>query len=163
MTDQDGWHRLHPLSPVIAAGRLLAGIGSAAAIALAEGGSLKARVPGLIAVVLLAAAGVVRWLVTRWRLEDGTLRIETGLLRRDSRQLPVARIQAVDVVRPLLARWLGLAELQVRLAGSSSASSRRPERTRGDSGCRRCQPSAGAGPALTGPRPWPRPARRAGP
>jgi len=47
------------------------------------------------------------------------LRIETGLLRRDARQLPLARIQAVDVVRPFLARLVGLAELRVRLAGSS--------------------------------------------
>jgi membrane protein YdbS with pleckstrin-like domain len=34
----------------------------------------------------------------------------------------VARIQAVDVVRPFLARALGLAELRVRLAGSVLAS-----------------------------------------
>jgi putative membrane protein len=114
-----GWHRLHPLSPIIQAGRLLAGLASAAVLALAEGGPLRARIPEVIVVVLLAAAGVVRWLVTRWRLDGGTLRIETGLLRRDSRQLPVTRIQAVDVVRPFLARVLGLAELRIRLAGAS--------------------------------------------
>jgi putative membrane protein len=39
---------------------------------------------------------------------------------RDSRQLPVARIQAVDVARPFLARALGLAELRVRLAGQAA-------------------------------------------
>jgi putative membrane protein len=114
-----GWHRLHPLSPIIQAGRLVAGLASAAALALAEGGPIKARVPELIVVALLAAAGVVRWLVTRWRLDEGTLRIETGLLRRDSRQLPVTRIQSVDVVRPFLARVLGLSELRIRLAGSN--------------------------------------------
>ena len=64
------------------------------------------------------------WLVTRWKLDGATLCIETGLLRRDSRQLPVARIQAVDVARPFLARALGLAELRVRLAGSSHADGR---------------------------------------
>src|SRR5262249_42474140 len=47
-----------------------------------------------------------------------TLRIETGLLRRDSRQLPVTRIQAVDVARPFLARILGLASLRIRMAGA---------------------------------------------
>jgi len=76
----------------------------------------------LVAVVALLSA--VKWLVTRWKLDGVTLRIETGLLRRDSRQLPVTRIQAVDVVRPLLARVLGLAELQVRLAGSRSTDAR---------------------------------------
>jgi putative membrane protein len=71
-----------------------------------------------------AAAALVSWLVTRWKVDGATLCIETGLLRRDSRQLPVARIQAVDVVRPFLARALGLAELRVRLAGSSHADGR---------------------------------------
>ena len=74
--------------------------------------------------VLVVLGAVVNWLVTRWKLDGATLRIETGLLRRDSRQLPVARIQAVDVVRPFLARALGLAELRVRLAGSSHADGR---------------------------------------
>ena len=116
---QDGWHRLHPLSPVILAGRMLAGLASLLAIAIVQGGALDTRIPDAIVVVILAVAAVVRWLVTRWRLEDGTLRIESGLLRRDSRQLPVTRIQSVDLVRPFLARALGLAELRIRLAGSS--------------------------------------------
>jgi len=45
-------------------------------------------------------------------------------LRRDSRQLPTARIQAVDLVRPFFARMLGLAEIRVRLAGSTDADGR---------------------------------------
>ena len=59
-------------------------------------------------------------MVTRWRFEGDTLRIETGLIRKDSRRLPLARIQAVDIVRPLLARMLGVSELRIRLAGSGS-------------------------------------------
>jgi putative membrane protein len=73
---------------------------------------------------LVVVLGFVRWLVTKWTLDGVTLRIETGLLRRDSRQLPLARIQAVDVVRPLLARLLGLAELRIRLAGSNAMKGR---------------------------------------
>ncbi len=121
MTDDGEWHRLHPLSPLIQAGRLLAGLVSILAVTLTQDwhGGYQARIPDLILVVVLAAAAVVHWLVTRWRLDGNTLRIETGLLRRDSKQLPVTRIQAVDVVRPLLARMLGLAELRIRLAGSS--------------------------------------------
>jgi putative membrane protein len=77
------------------------------------------RIPDLVVVAVLVIAAVIRWRVTRWRLDGSTLRIETGLLRRDSKQLPVTRIQAVDMVRPFLARVLGLAELRIRLAGSS--------------------------------------------
>ncbi len=49
-----------------------------------------------------------------------TLRIETGLIRKDSKRLPLARIQAVDIVRPFLGRLLGVSEVRVRLAGSGS-------------------------------------------
>jgi putative membrane protein len=129
------WHRLHPLSPLVQAGRLLAGllalftasltgsIGGVGGIGGPDNGAGHRNSVWLIGeltvVVLLALGAVVRWRVTRWRLDGSTLRIETGLLRRDSKQLPVTRIQAVDVVRPFLARVLGLAELTIRLAGSS--------------------------------------------
>jgi putative membrane protein len=62
--------------------------------------------------------------VTKWALDGATLRIETGLFRRDARQFPLSRIQAVDVVRPFLARIFGLAELRVRLAGSGRSNGR---------------------------------------
>ena len=119
------WHRLHPLSPLVRSGR--ATVGVLAIVGISASGQFGPDGSHLydwgLAVVAVVAA-VVNWLVTRWKLDGATLRIETGLLRRDSRQLPVARIQAVDVVRPFLARALGLAELRVRLAGSSHADGR---------------------------------------
>jgi putative membrane protein len=119
--EADSWHRLHPLSPLIQAGRLLAGLFALLAVALVQGGGgYRSHLPDLLVVIVLAFAALVRWLVTRWRLDGSTLRIETGLFRRDSQQLPVARIQAIDVVRPFLARVFGLAELRIRLAGSST-------------------------------------------
>lgn len=70
----------------------------------------------IIGVVL--ALGVIRWLVTRWWFDGVTLHVETGLVRRDSRTIPVTRIQGVDLVQPFLAKVLGVAELRIRLAGS---------------------------------------------
>jgi putative membrane protein len=115
------WRRLHPLSPIVQAGRLVAGLLSIFVVTIAQHphAGFRVELPELIVAAVLALAGVIRWLVTRWRLDGNTLRIETGLLRRDSKQLPVTRIQAVDVVRPFLARMLGMAELRIRLAGSS--------------------------------------------
>ena len=78
----------------------------------------------LIVAAVIVVTGFVRWFVTRWKLDGATLRIETGLLRRDSRQLPMTRIQAVDVVRPFLARVLGLSALRIRLAGGGTAGDR---------------------------------------
>jgi len=119
------WHRLHPLSPVVRSGRGVLAVLALIAISATQGlGSNGSHLPEIAVGVVAAIAAVINWLVTRWRLDGLTLRIETGLLRRDSRQLPVVRIQAVDVVRPFLARALGLAELRVRLAGSSHADGR---------------------------------------
>jgi len=88
-----------------------------------SGGGLRLAV-FLVLLVLGSVAGVVSWLVTRWRLEDRTLRIETGLIRRDSRQIPLSRLQAIDIVRPLLGRFLGLSELRLRLAGAHHGDAR---------------------------------------
>ena len=56
-------------------------------------------------------------LATRWRIADGNLQIETGFIRRQSLRIPLARIQAVDVISPLSGRFLGLAEVRVVSAG----------------------------------------------
>jgi putative membrane protein len=119
------WQRLHPLTPVVRAGRIVSVLLVAFVIGNARGhADNTTSIYDLAVVAVVIVVGAVHWLVTRWTLDGGTLRIESGLLRRDSRQLPLARIQAVDVVRPFLARLFGLAELRIRLAGSSSANGR---------------------------------------
>jgi putative membrane protein len=120
-----GWQRLHPLTPVVVGGRL----GVVLLVLLAEDSARGARslstvVVELVLLGIVLIAGLVKWLVTRWALDGQTLRIETGLFKRDARQLPLSRIQAVDVVRPFLARMFGLAELRVRLAGSGRSNGR---------------------------------------
>ena len=117
------WRRLHPLSPVARIGRLVPALLLLAVVSTvhskAENGT--AETDYLIVITLLSGVyGYIHWMVTRWRFEGDTLRIETGLIRKDSRRLPLNRIQAVDIVRPLLARMLGVSELRVRLAGSGS-------------------------------------------
>ena len=119
----EGWRRLHPLTPVARIGRLVPALVLLFLVSTvhskAENGT--AETDYLVVITLVSAVyGYVHWMVTRWRFEGDTLRIETGLIRKDSRRLPLARIQAVDIVRPLLARLLGVSELRIRLAGSGS-------------------------------------------
>jgi putative membrane protein len=123
---EGGWQRLHPLSPLTRIGRLVPVIAFTVVLTqVHQGGQDQSQVYVLIAIgALTPIFGFVNWLVTRWKIEGDTLRIETGLIRRDSKRLPLARIQAVDVVRPLLARLLGVSELRVRLAGSGSVDGR---------------------------------------
>ena len=119
----DDWQRLHPLTPLARVGRFAPALVLLFLVSTlhskAENG--QAQTVYLVVITLASAAyGYVHWIVTRWRLEGDTLRIETGLVKKDSRRLPLARIQAVDIVRPLLARLLGVSELRIRLAGSGS-------------------------------------------
>jgi putative membrane protein len=46
------------------------------------------------------------------------LRVQEGLLWRRNRSIPLERLQAVEVVRPLLAQLTGLAELRLEVVGS---------------------------------------------
>jgi putative membrane protein len=119
----DTWQRLHPLTPLARLGRFAPALLLLLLVSTIHSKAENGRVEtAYLVVITLASAlyGYVHWMVTRWRLEGDTLRIETGLIKKDSRRLPLARIQAVDIVRPLLARLLGVSELRIRLAGSGS-------------------------------------------
>ena len=118
------WSRLHPLSPVVRAG-------SAVAVLVLfstqfDTGRRHAGVPweSLALLGLGIVAGIVSWLVTRWRVHGGDLQIETGLVRRQSIRVPLSRIQAIDVIAPVLARVLGLAEVRVVVAGRGTGRTR---------------------------------------
>ena len=118
------WARLHVLSPIVRSARVLSAL--AVVVAARQIGPRNGQplwVDG-IAVVAALIAGLVSWLVTRWRIHNGELQVETGLLRRQSVRLPLTRLQAVDVVRPLLGRLLGLAEVRVVVAGHGSGHTR---------------------------------------
>jgi len=118
------WHRLHPLSPVVRGGRGTAGIAILLVLIVFHRGKLSDASVQLAIAGLLIVGGFVSWLVTRWRIEDDDLRIETGLLRRRSLRFPLSQLQAIDVVRPGLARMFRVAELRLRLAGTSGATAR---------------------------------------
>lgn len=120
----DGWQRLHPLSPVVRAGRGLIAIVVLLVPTLFGARSVSASYPELGIVAFVAALGFVNWLVTRWRVDGDDLRIETGLLRRQSLRFPLAQVQAIDVVRPGLARMFRVAELRLRMGGSTGSTAR---------------------------------------
>jgi putative membrane protein len=128
LPDDTAWHRLHPLSPLVRAGRQMVTIVVAVLLLFfanqhqhQEGGEL---VIDVVIVVLALAGGFINWLVTRWQLADGVLRIESGLIRRQSRRFPLSQVQAIDVVQTGLARVLGLAEIRLRMAGADSSGGR---------------------------------------
>jgi putative membrane protein len=122
---EGGWQRLHPFSPLTRVGRLAPIIALSFVLTFAHANGQQGPLYYPVGITVISVvSGFVHWLVTRWKIEGDTLRIETGLLRRDSKRLPLARIQSVDVVRPLLARVLGVSELRIRLAGSGGSDGR---------------------------------------
>jgi putative membrane protein len=119
-----GWRRIHPLSPLVRAGGPLGGLLLVLISGARRRGDHTAAIIEAGIIGLFLVLGFISWLVTRWRVEDGVLRIESGLLRRTSRRFPAEQIQAVDTVRPLVARMFGLAEVRLRMAASTRESGR---------------------------------------
>nr|WP_285758771.1 PH domain-containing protein [Nocardiopsis ansamitocini] len=84
----------------------------------------SAWTPLLLTVAVGLAAGaysLVAWWNTVFGLKEDHLVLHSGLFRRVTREIPLSRLQAVDVVRPLFIQVLGLAELRVELAGGDSS------------------------------------------
>jgi putative membrane protein len=119
-----GWaeprQRLHPLSPLLHGVKTLAVIIAALSVQGAVQLGFAGFVGTLIMVSCLAVAwSAVTWLVTGYHVVGRELRIYDGVLVRRTRAIPLERLQAVEVVRPLLARAFGLAELRLEVVGGA--------------------------------------------
>ncbi len=82
---------------------------------------------GLILLAVTTAGllfGLWSWWFTRYVIEGDDLRVDSGMLFRRSRHIRLSRLQAIDVVQPLVARILGLAELRLEVAGGGAAEGR---------------------------------------
>ncbi|CAM4125360.1 PH domain-containing protein [Nocardiopsis rhodophaea] len=83
--------------------------------------------PGLMLLSTLAVAfgatvyALLSWWNSSFGLRADHLVVHSGVVRRASREVPLSRLQAVDVVRPLLMQILGLAELRIELAGGDAS------------------------------------------
>ncbi len=68
--------------------------------------------------VAVVVRGCVNVAVTRYHLLGRELRIDYGLLQKQSKRVRLNRVQSVDLLEPLAARIFGLAELKVTTAGT---------------------------------------------
>nr|WP_301548027.1 PH domain-containing protein [Micromonospora sp. C95] len=109
---------MHPLSPVLHGAKSLVVV-----IAGLSWSTLsRVGIGWFTAMVIVLALGasvlaVVSWYNTGYQVVGRELRIHEGLLWRRSRAIPLERLQAVEVVRPLLAQLTGLAELRLEVVG----------------------------------------------
>ncbi|WP_232685636.1 PH domain-containing protein [Halobacterium zhouii] len=115
--------KLHPLSVpyrLLTRGLNLAWAVLVGGIAFADGNPLA--ISGLVVLLVLAVAAGVAYEVAYYRrfdyeLTDDSLDIHSGVFSRREREIPLRRVQNVDVTRTFVARLLGLAEVDVETAG----------------------------------------------
>jgi putative membrane protein len=112
--------RLHPLTPLLRGAKLaaiaVAGLSWQGYQNLGTRGWVVAV--GCVLVVVLIGS-MISWLVTGYHVVGRELRVYEGLVWRRSRAIPLERVQAVELVQPVLARLVGLAELRLEVVGAS--------------------------------------------
>ncbi|BBH67135.1 membrane protein [Actinoplanes sp. OR16] len=110
--------RLHPLSPLLSGAKSIVVI-----VAALSWQTLSQLGPTHFAMVVAALAvgvvifSVIGWWNTGYQVIGRELRIAEGLIWRRNRAIPLDRLQAVELRRPLLAQITGLAELRLEVVG----------------------------------------------
>ncbi len=129
--EPDETFRLHPLTPVALGGKvlgllvflLLLGLVDHASSSGSSGRWIQSAIFGGLAIVVVIR-GLITVAVTSYHLSGGELRIDSGLLQKQSKRIRLNRVQSVDVLEPFSARIFGLAEVKVTTAGSERAAVR---------------------------------------
>ncbi len=122
MTDQLGGsrRRLHPLTPLLRGLRTFTVVVAAISLqGFAQLGLWRGAFTVLLAVFGALVLSWVSWWFTGYQVVNRELRVYDGLLWRRSRAIALERLQSVEVVRPLLARLTGLAELRLEVVGAA--------------------------------------------
>lgn len=143
------WHRLHPLTPLFRGGLFLLVIigivvanlrdrvigfflpsGIDADFSGPEGDAIDYIFENnLILIALLVVLGVlliviaalyVSWRAHSFRITGDDVEVRSGVLFRTHRRAPLDRVQGVNLTRPMVARLLGMAKLEVVGAGLDS-------------------------------------------
>jgi putative membrane protein len=126
------WHRVHPVTPVVRGWSVIAVllviVGNQTLNGLPEGQNMLAGngwwqiLGGIVVVGVIGLAySALAWRMTTYAIDDESVRLHTGVLFRQQRKARLDRLQAVDIVQPLVARLFGLAELKLEVAGGSDS------------------------------------------
>jgi putative membrane protein len=137
-TSDGDWLRVHPASPFVRGWVALAAIGFFFGRDVFERSlqgrpvfeeELAGRASWLLigggTVLLVSVLGfILTWYFTKYQVSGGYVRVNSGFLFRQQRQARLDRVQAIDIVQPLLARIFGLAELRFEVADAGESAVR---------------------------------------
>ena len=126
------WRRVHPVTPLVKGWKAIAVIAAVIAqqlgdnlargLDLVRGSGVLVLLGGLLAVVLLVTGlSWLSWRMTRYAIDAQAVHLRQGVIFRQQRQARLDRLQAVDIVQPIVARIFGLAELKLEVAGGADS------------------------------------------
>jgi putative membrane protein len=112
------WRRLHVrmllVHPIETLVRLLPAL---LVLLIARSGSDNDERWELIALPVIVAWGVIRWLTTRYRITDGQIELQRGLLTKQTTTARLDKVRTVDLTAKLRHRVLGLARVEISTGG----------------------------------------------
>jgi len=79
-----------------------------------------AGVAVLAVLIVLVAVFYTSWRFHTFRITDDDVEVRSGILFRTQRRAPLDRVQGVNLTRPMIARLLGMAKLEVVGAGTDA-------------------------------------------
>ncbi len=126
------WTHVHPVSPLLGGWAVFAaaigywfsqGPGAPSSEEQLDLHLTLARVALIVAALAALAIGFgyLSWSFHTYRITDEAIEQRKGLLMRQHRQARLDRVQAVDVVQPLVSRIFGFAKLTVEVAGGEKS------------------------------------------
>lgn len=135
---EERWKNVHPLTPVINSWQLIAAIiaftlwqnpeiitylrdPEVSEILQQNGAALYASLTLLGILALLFVSFYFEWRRTTYAVGDEAVWFRHGILMRQQRHARYDRVQAVDIVHPLLGRMFGLGKLHIEVAGGSDS------------------------------------------
>jgi putative membrane protein len=136
--DVHAWRRVHKVTPILNAWKVVAAVVAAfvwqVSDQLANLPDVWASVDEYRTTVILAVIGflvlvallatlysALAWRRMRFAITSESVDLHTGILFRQQRHARLVRVQAVDVVQPLLGRLFGLAQVRVETAGGGES------------------------------------------
>ncbi|MFB6274289.1 MAG: PH domain-containing protein [Salinibacter sp.] len=115
--------RLHPLTLLLRVGASLPALVVILLPLLRNPGStenLTSLVLGALYGVFALPAILLQYWRFSYRITTKQIVIQSGVITRKNRSIPIERVQNIQVERNLVARFLGLAKVKIETAGSSS-------------------------------------------
>lgn len=89
------------------------------AIFVARAGSDSGQRWELIAVPVILAFGALRWLTTRYRIQDGQIELRRGVITKQVTTARLDKVRTVDLTSKIYHRVLGLAKVEISTGSSA--------------------------------------------